>query len=151
MRVVSVYHKASSPVDVNLELDEVKRKKAPFYKGVVAFYRHGRYNGVCRWETGRLRNVLTEIVVKKETKEVDVWRLGSNDHISAKVISWNVKTKMASFHAILDKRNPFTRKCVQSCKIKKQALLCGLQCFTLQMRKFARNLYYYKLIFSVFL
>ena len=58
---------------------------------------------------------------------------------------------MDSFHAILDKRNPFTRKCVQSCKIKKQALLCGLQCFTLQMRKFARNLYYYKLIFIVFL
>ena len=48
MRVVSVYHKASSPVDVNLELDEVKRQKALFYKGVVAFYRHGRYNGVCR-------------------------------------------------------------------------------------------------------
>lgn len=30
MRVVSVYHKASSPVDVNLELDEVKRKKHRF-------------------------------------------------------------------------------------------------------------------------
>ena len=30
MRVVSVYHKASSPVDVNLELDEMKRKKHCF-------------------------------------------------------------------------------------------------------------------------
>ena len=36
------------PVDVNLELDEVKRKKALFYNGVVAFYRNGTYNGVCR-------------------------------------------------------------------------------------------------------
>lgn len=36
------------PVDVNLELDDVKRKKALFYNGVVAFYRHGRCNGVCR-------------------------------------------------------------------------------------------------------